>query len=164
MNKALLLTAITAVVAGFLSTDAQADPRIRPALSTIASTRIVGTINVPAPPTGELAGFACPNLYVSATSKDTIPPPPGGLFSTPKWTRGVAATGTYSSGKCSYSMVVPGNSEFYLNVSGNGSFACSYVATWVGPTGAAVGPISVQIGTSKTQNLDVTKVLCEYIN
>lgn len=158
------LSAVSALVAGIFTSDAHADPRIAPSVASLLATRITGTFTVPAVQTGALANFACSNIHITATSKETIPPPPGGLFSTPKWTRSVAATGTYSSGKCSYSLSVPSGSEFYLSTGSGGSFACNYVGVWLGPTGAAIGPYSVALGMTRTQNFEVTRVTCEFIN
>lgn len=167
MKKVLALTVMSVLFAGVIATHAGADvPRTsRPTSAVLQATKITGTFTVPAPPTGELAGFACSNIYVSATSKDTLPSTGDmNLNPTPKWSRGVAATGTYSSGHCSYSIVVPANSAFYLNTGTSGTFACSYVSAWLGPTGAALGPITVPLSTTKTQNFAVTHVVCEFIN
>lgn len=179
MKKLLSLLAPAALVAIVGVTDqAQADtpaPVVRPVspIGTVAvnpngpirffATTVKGTITVPQVQDAALKGFDCANIIVSATSKDTNPPPPGGLFAQPKWTRSVAATGNYASGQCSYSMPVPGGSAFFLNANGHGSFHCDVVATWIGPNGAQVGPITVPFGTTKVENFSISKVLCEII-
>ncbi len=169
MKKIIALTAMSASLAGVIATHAGADvPRTgataaKGTIAQVLGTKIAGTFTVPTSLSSELAGFACSNIYIGATSKDTIPPPPGSTFATPKWTRGAAATGTYSSGKCSYSFTVPSNSPFYLNTGVSGNFLCGYMQAWIGTTGAAIGPISVPLGTTKTQNFAVTKVVCDWV-
>ena len=76
-----------------------------------------GTIKVPVgAATGQLAGLTCADITVTATSQDQKPPPPGGLFSSPKWQHSVHATGTWSSGSCTYAVtVVPGIGSSGLN-------------------------------------------------
>ncbi len=166
MKKALTLAAMATFLPSTIASHADAGnpPRSRPDLSQFMLTQVAGTFTVPAPPTGELTGFACSNIQITATSKDSNPPPSPNAFASPKWTRTTTAKGTYASGSCSYSMVVPAGSAFYLSASGVGQYACHYIATWIGPTGTTVGPITVPLATTKTQNFAITKVSCEYIN
>lgn len=165
MKKILALTAPLALLATIASTDANAENVVLNPQVPIRffATVVKGTIAVPPAQTGALAGFGCGNIMVSATSQATNPPPPGGLFSSPKWTRSVAATGNYASGQCSYSMYVPGGSAFFLDAGGHGNFNCDVIPTYVGPTGAAIGPVTVPFATTKIENFGITKVLCEVI-
>jgi hypothetical protein len=78
-----------------------------PVVAGLIVPNMTGTITVtPATPAAPLQGFACSDLVVYATSHAGTPPAPGVPF-TPKWTRHVHASGTWSSGTCSYSLFVP---------------------------------------------------------
>jgi hypothetical protein len=159
MKKLLALAAPAALLAAVVASDANAEIPVRPVMPPIRffATTVQGSFTVPANP--GLPNFGCGNITVTATSKDTYTPP-GALFATPKWTRHVVASGNYAAGSCSYSMAVPGNSAFYLDASGGGSYACDVIETWVGPSGAAVGPYSVAFGGSATENFAITRVQC----
>jgi hypothetical protein len=162
--KKVLAFALPLAVLASVGPDASADLGVvNPQILRFFSTTVKGTISVPGAPGGPLNGFACGNITVNATSKDMKPPAPGSIFSSPKWTRSATATGNYASGTCSYSLAVPGGSAFYLDAGGHGNFACDVVETWVGPQGAAIGPISVPLGTAKQENFTITKVVCEII-
>lgn len=165
MKKLLGIMFAAALTTGAVASDVTAQTYTgSPTVLQYVNTKVAGTINVPAPPGGALSGFACGNLAVTATSKDHHPVKPGQTFSAPKWTRTVKATGTYSSGKCSYSIGVPSKSDFFITANGEGNYACHYVATWIGSQGAAIGPIQVPLGTTRTQNFTISKVSCEFIH
>jgi hypothetical protein len=132
------------------------------------STRIRGTITVPATFSGshangevELgdAGFDCEHIVIRANSRELGPYP----FPQPVWTRSVHATGDYDSGHCSYSLSVPGNSEFKLvgeAPDDDNEFDCDVVQVTVGSTPAWQ---SVAIFTTKTDNLSVSAITCVVI-
>lgn len=172
MKKSIAVVGLSAIVASIVAADADAGPGTSTGSSanrgvtrqSVLATKIVGKITVPAPPTGELAGFACSNIIVTATSKEHLPPPGPNAFTVPKWERSIQATGTYSSGFCNYSLVVPGNSAFYLTAGGSGNFACHYIGTYIAPSGAGLGPITVAHLSSKTQDFSITAPFCGYIN
>ncbi len=165
MKKLMAVVAPAAILASIVATDAsdaQAEVPINPQIVRFFATTVHGTITVPAAPGAPLAGFNCGNMTIVATSKDTYTAP-GAIFASPKWTRHAAATGNWGSGSCSYSLNVPGGSAFFLNASGQGSFGCDVIETWVGPTGAAVGPITVPFATSKVESFGISRVTCEVI-
>ena len=162
MKKLLALTPVAALFTFVATSDVNA--QINPSVLQHLRTKVAGTIAVPAPPTGNLAGFGCGNITMTATSKEYLAPPPGGIFGAPKWTRSAVATGTYGSGSCSYSIPVPHNSDFYLTASGSGNFTCHVVSTWLGAQGYPVGPIKAPLAGTKTQNLSISKVSCDFIH
>jgi hypothetical protein len=123
----------------------------------IFATRVEGTITLPAQ-TGKLEKFTCANITVIATSKALLPHYPN-EFGAPKWVRTTKAK--MIAGKCSYSIVVPPSSEFYVTAAGHGrGFACTSIDVWLTPTGAALGPIAVPFGGTKRLDLVVEKVTC----
>jgi hypothetical protein len=122
-------------------------------VSKILATRVTGKIALPAQ-SGKLKRFACANVTVVATSKDLLPHGPN-EFGQPKWVQTGKATG-----RCTYSIIVPPNSLFYLTAGGHGPFACTSIDVYITPTGAALGPIHVGLGKTRTVNLSVKKVTC----
>jgi hypothetical protein len=182
-----MLAAALCLSLGFLaiSNDAAADntspapqqapqqvQRVQPGGFVITS--IKGDITVPAPPTftssgyGDaktMSGIKCSNLVVVATSVAKKPRPAGyeGFWMDPPvWTRNIAATGTWSSGHCSYSVgVVPG-SAFTLSASVPpvAPFKCTDTNV---STGGLPASEVVPSGTSKTENFAVTKVNCNVV-
>jgi len=69
------------------------------------------------------------------------------------------------AGKCSYSIVVPPSSAFYVTAAGHGrEFACTSIDVWLTPTGAALGPIAVPFGTESRLDLRVNKVTCNMLS
>ena len=177
MKKTLLIApALVLSIAIFGQSDASADtvvstlPTARvvaPANYQFKVTTIKGELTVPKEFSGSgygnassLANFQCSNLVVIANSKETKPRPAGytGFWMDPPvWTRSVNATGTWASGKCNYSMSVPGGKEFNLTAGTNGDFNCSVVQVSVTNTPAWQ---SVPFGTTKVDNITVTKVDC----
>jgi hypothetical protein len=99
---------------------------------------------------------------VSATSQATNPPPPGGLFSSPKWTHSAHATGNLASGTCAYSIVVPPNQSFAVSVGGaaNATNVKCYLLG-IGATPAQAGWFKVPLGATKEQDFTLTTALCE---
>lgn len=138
---------------------ANADSTVRPTASPsptafpqFAFTTVKGAIKVGAVPvpTGALAGWNCDDLVVSAESKEQVPPAPGNLFSTPKWSRSVKATGNWASGTCSFSINVVPNSAFFVTV---GPASKDYPCDYIGGLGLAPSSsplITVPKGTSKS--------------
>lgn len=109
------------------------------------------------------AGFGCGNLVIVANSKATKPRPPNfsGLWiDQPVWSHSVQATGTWSSGKCSYSLPVAGDQEFSLTAGTSGNFGCTSIDVTVTNTPAWQ---SVPKGTTKTDNITVSRVTCTVI-
>ena len=137
-------------------------------------TSIKGDIAVPAPTTftssgyGDaktMSGIKCSNLIVVATSVAKKPRPAGyeGFWvDPPVWTKDVAATGTWSSGHCSYSLGVVPAAGFTLSASVPpvAPFKCSNTNV---STGGLPASEIVPAGTSKTENFAVTKVNCNVI-
>lgn len=116
-------------------------------------TTVRGNIKVagiPAPSSGPLAGWGCDDLSVSVESKEQVPPAPGNLFPTPKWSKGAKATGNWASGTCSFTIAVPPNSQFYVRVGANAKdYPCDYIGgLFVSPSSSPV--MSVPKGTSKS--------------
>lgn len=131
-------------------------------LSTVKGVIKTGQAPLPGAP---LTGFNCDDLYVSATSKEQVPPAPGNLFSTPKWTRGAKATGSWASGQCTFTVIVPPNTEFYVQVSpSNKDYPCDYI-TGMTITPGASPMMSVPKGQSKNTPDFVAqgKPACGYI-
>ena len=123
-------------------------------VAKILATRVAGKITLPKQ-SGKLAGFACANVTVVATSKDLRPHAPN-EFSQPKWMR--TGKARMINGQCTYSINVPPSSAFYLSAGGQGRFACTSIG--VSLTGS-LGPMAVPFGTTRTANLVVAKVTCE---
>ncbi len=129
-------------------------------LAKILATRITGTIVLPKQ-SGKLAGFACANITVVATSKDLLPHDPN-QFGQPKWVR--TGKAKMIGGQCRYSINVPPSSAFYLTAGGHGrGFACTSIDVFLTPTGAALGPVSVPLGIKRTFDLVVKKVTCNML-
>jgi len=156
MKKLLALALPALVAAAVLPNDASADVSLTPVgpPSKFFVTNVSGTITVPGAQTGPLAGFGCSNIVVHATSKDHYP----GFLGAPKWTRSAHATGTYSSGHCSYGIPVISGSEFFLTLSGWGNFQCQMVLTSTTPPG--FGPETVAQGATRTENFKVNSFEC----
>jgi hypothetical protein len=102
----------------------------------------------------------CDALEVVVSSKEQTPPPAGytGLwFGQPKWTRHATATGTWSSGSCTYTVKVVSNSEFNVVVSSPAECDGWYAATTVPPQ---AGPFKVAKGDTKEQNFTLSSLVC----
>ena len=123
-------------------------------VAKILATRVAGKITLPKQ-SGKLAGFACANVTVVATSKDLLPHAPN-EFSQPKWVR--TGKARMIAGQCTYSINVPPNSAFYLTAGGQGRFACTFIGVLLTDF---LGPMAVPFGTTRTANLVVAKVTCE---
>ncbi len=127
---------------------------------TTADTGIKGTIKVPAPATsGPFVGFGCANLVVNANSKAKTGP----LSSKPVWTRSQKATGTYSSGTCSYTLVVPASPHEFTMAVGVSFIpkAPQHCALSVAVAKGLGGLWTVPQNTWKTNNFSVTSLVCE---
>ena len=72
----------------------------------------------------------------------------------------VHASGTWSSGKCSYYLPIPHDASFRLSAGSSGSFDCTQIS--IDMNGMPAWQ-SVPKGTVKTDNLTVTKVTCTVI-
>lgn len=110
-----------------------------------------------------LKNFNCSNLVITATSTEMKPKPPGqtGFWPpTPMWTKSANATGSWSSGKCNYTIVVPADKPFRLVGGTSGSFSCSNIDVFVTDTPSSQ---TVPKSTTKTDDLTVTKVNCNVI-
>lgn len=181
MNKLNLLVASALVAAVGIVTqsgDAQAQaPAPQPSVQSrpvigaqptpvLSLTRVQGSINVAgAPlPAAPLTGWNCDDLAVSVTSKELNPPPPGGGFASPKWQKFGKASGTWTSGTCSYSVVVVANSEFTVNVSPSAKdYPCGYIQG-LNVTPGYSPAITVPSGQSKVQNFTATgTALCKHV-
>lgn len=171
--KKVLAPALVLALGAFIQTSAGAAP---PAPTTLPGspvvpgvaqrfqiTRVQGEITVPAAfstigwaSPAALNGFGCANLLVTATSKAQQPNTGGP--SIPEWTRSASATGTWASGKCSYTLVVPPASDFNLHTGPIGTdWACDNILISGGTTPfQSVTPK----GATKTQNLAIAKVTC----
>jgi hypothetical protein len=124
----------------------------------IFATRLKGTISPLRPQTGKLEKFTSANITVIATSKELVPHAPN-EFGAPKWVRTAKAKSI--GAQCTYSIVVPPGKNFYATASGHGrGFACTSIEVWLTPTGAAIGPIAIPLGATKTLDLRVSKVKC----
>ena len=180
MLKKLIASAfILSIIALGHVSDANADGSTPPKVSVspavlnqqvakLLMTRIQGDIAVPSTfgqsgygSASSLANFQCSNLVIIATSKDQKPKPPNvDFWDSPVWTRSVQATGNWSSGHCSYSMVVPGDSQFKLSPGDIGSFNCAPII--IGMTNTPAWQ-SVPKGTAKVDNLTITNVTCNIV-
>jgi len=126
-------------------------------------TWVKGNIKVPTNVlVGPLAGLTCADINVSATSQETNPPPPGGLFSSPKWVHHVHAAGNWASGTCTYAMTVPPNSSFAVSLGGTApnttTLKCYYIP--IGATPGQAGWFKVPVGGTKEQDFTVNFVQC----
>lgn len=167
--KALPLTLVTAGLVALLgSSDASADNKVvlSPAAGQIvlqmppgwSPTVVKGTIKTPGGTPTSPAGFGCGDLSVTASSKEMVQPPPNPdgspAFAYPKWERHVNATGQWSSGECKYTLFVPPNSAFYLNLSWGNHGACDYVSGITASPGYT-GPFTLPKGGSKVQDYTI---------
>jgi hypothetical protein len=175
MKKISALFASVCVLATFVASNASADnkpvnPAVNPAVVATATifvnyTWVKGTIKVPtAAAVGNLAGLTCADIHVSAVSQEQNPPPPGGLFQSPKWSHTVAATGSWASGTCSYALtVVPGH-NFAVSAGGTGpGTAANALKCYILPistTPAQAGWFKLALGATKEQDFTVTNVNC----
>jgi hypothetical protein len=134
-------------------------------------TTIKGEISVPAqfssgnygngPVSLGQAGFGCSNIVVVANSKETKPKPPNAgdfYFPVPVWTKSVQATGNFASGKCNYSLAVPGDQQFGLVAGTTGQFNCDSIMMGFGNTTPTWQ--TVPKGTIKTDNLSISAITC----
>jgi hypothetical protein len=181
MKKAIFSVLVASVVAVAVSDQAEAQvtaqtaqiTQVKPgALKAFAFTTIKGDITVPAPSTftgsgygtpAMIANFQCSNLIISASSKEMKPRPAnytGFWIDQPVWVHSAVATGTWSSGKCSYSINVPGGKEFQLVAGHQGGFSCSTIDIFVTNTPAWQ---SVPSGTTKVDNLGLKPLNCNVI-
>lgn len=106
-------------------------------------------------------GFGCSNIVVTANSKETKPKPPNaGDFYMPQpvWTKSATATGNYASGKCSYSLAVPGDQQFGLVAGTAGQFSCDQIMLGFG--GSTPQWQTVPKGTTKIDNLNISAITC----
>lgn len=171
--KALLPCALlAALVASTASAETpSAPPVINPAAINpsvigvfVQWTWVKGTVHVPANlHTGQLAGMTCNDIMVSATSQAVKPPPPGGLFQSPKWTHSVHAQGNIASGACTYAIAVPPNQSFAVAV-GAGAPNTSAVKCYlleIGSTPSQAGWFAVPLGGTKEQDFTLTTAFCE---
>jgi len=176
MMKKILATAFVlglAVVTQAGDADAQGVPTVttagpaltaQPAIAKFIVTRITGEITVPAQFSSEgygsaasLNGFNCSNLVITAESTELVPVPPGQFGYQHVWTRSVHATGNWASGKCSYSLIVRPDSDFALVAGSSGEWACDYISM---PLAGTPNKQKVAKGTTKTDNMTLTKVAC----
>jgi hypothetical protein len=141
--------------------------QVSPTTLKLAGTIIKGEITVPAQFSGEnygqassLNGFQCSNLIITAQSKEMVPPTNGGFSVTHVWTRSTQATGTWSSGKCSYTLFVKPDSEFGLVAGASGNWNCDVVSMPLANTPTFQ---KVARGTTKVDNFTITKVACVVI-
>jgi hypothetical protein len=148
--------------------DAQGTIAVSPtALRAFVATKIQGEITVPKEFTGEnygqassLNGFNCSNIVITAESTEMVQPTNGGFATQHVWSRSTTATGQYQSGKCSYSLYVRPNSNFGLVAGANGTWNCDVVSMPLANTPSAQ---QVPKGTTKTDNITITKVACVVI-
>jgi hypothetical protein len=160
MKHSLALGAL-ALVVGFAASNASADTVASAQIVRLLSTKVIGTITMPAPPAGTLANFQCSDVVVGAFSNEFTNPAPGDLMGTYKWTRVVKATGTISTGKCTYSMRIPPNSPFTIQLNGDlGNYNCHFI----GLNHAPSGTITVPLASTKTKNFTVTGYNCGFLN
>jgi len=146
------LAPLTLMAAVCASGDAGANQPLTPInVPIFFGTIVTGTVTVPGAQSGPLAGLDnCNQVVIGATSTKL-----NGFV--PQWTRTTNATGTYSTGKCTYSMYVPGNSAFVLSANGHGNVIPGFTT----PTN--VGPITVPALTTKTVDFKIDSFQCEVI-
>jgi hypothetical protein len=128
-------------------------------VAKIFATWVTGKITLPAQ-SGKLKRFACANITIVATSKDLLPHDPN-EFGQPRWVR--TGKARMINRQCTYSINVPPNSAFYLTAGGHGRFACTSIGVSLTRAGAALGPMSVPFGITRTVNLVVEKVTCNML-
>jgi hypothetical protein len=149
-------------------------PTVQAAPKTPLKTVIKGDITVPStfsssgqgngPVSLGQGGFGCSNIVITANSKEKQPKPPGttGFYvEQPVWSRTVNATGTYSSGKCSYSLSVPGDKEFGLYAGTSGDFPLCQAIT-VAISNSTPTWQTVPRFTTKVDNLTAAYIDCWY--
>jgi hypothetical protein len=123
---------------------------------------VKGTIKVPAALAAKIPGLECGNITLMAYSQDQKVNVPGQIFTVSKWTHYATATGTWSSGVCSYSLNVVPNSNYALNIDGSvipsGGPQCFMVSILATPQ--QVGYSKVAAGTVKEQDFTVTDAGC----
>jgi len=173
MNKisSLVLAASFLAAVSLLGPErAQADARVvvttMPKFQLTAVKGAIKVAGIPAPSSGPLAGWNCDDLYVAVESKEQVPPAPGNLFPTPKWSKGGKATGNWASGTCTFQLGVVPNSAFYVRVGANGKdYPCDYIGgLFVSPSSSPL--ITVPKGTVKSTP-DFTASggpACQFIN
>lgn len=182
MMKKILSAAFVASLALIGHVSEAAPPA--PAVSTVRTpvtpiphftfTTIKGEIKVPAtfsssgygngPVALGQGGFGCSNIVVIANSKELKPRPAnydGFWIDQPVWTRSVQASGNYSSGKCSYNLVVPGDAQFKLVAGTSGNFNCNSIMLDFGSSTPSWQ--SVPKGTSKVDDLSINSITCNII-
>jgi hypothetical protein len=175
MKKILIASALCFSSIALFGTTADAD--VRPVLPVLVKppagwifkqTYVKGDITVPPVSAveyhnyatqGSLNNLQCSNITVIATSKE-IKPGTAGNFGggVPLWTKQVQATGTYSSGKCSYSMTITAGKEFYLSAGTSGDLPC--LVQFVSDPSPVM---TVPFGTTKVENLSIGTVMCTVI-
>lgn len=161
---------LAALVASTSSAEVPAQPinpiAINPATlgQFVQWTWVKGNVKVPASiPTGALSGLTCNDIIVSATSQAVKPPPPGGLFQSPKWTHSAHATGSIASGTCAYAIAVPPNQNFAVSI-GGGAVNASAVKCYlleIGASPSQAGWFAVPLGGTREQDFTLTTAWCE---
>jgi hypothetical protein len=169
-TSALIIFAGVVALSTLVPTNADAQVQVTPTTPTspVVVTAMKGTIKVPAvAASGPFVGFGCANLVVRADSKAMTTAPPGATFFVPQpvWSRYHNATGTYASGACSYTLIVPASPhEFTMAV------GVSFIPTAPqhcdiedAPATGLGGYWTVPKGTTKTNNFVVTELRCQVI-
>jgi hypothetical protein len=173
ISALIAVAVVTCIGVSMQSGDAQAQLQVKPGVATSPAAQtlrpfvapvVKGTIKVPAAAaTGNLAALSCSDIIVVATSQESNPPPAGGLFTSPKWTTHVAATGSWASGSCSYSLRVHANSNFAVSAGGggvgNGGTSCYLVLIDIAP--AQAGWFKLPLSGSKVQDFTANSVNCD---
>jgi hypothetical protein len=117
----------------------------------ILTTKATGNINVTIP--NQLQGLQCSDITLVASSVEMLPPPPGGFATQHKWTR-IAHLSGNNLNSCSYTVYVPGNSQFNFSLGADSTQACMLVGGYPTPNGYE--KYSVPTNTSKTINFSAT--------
>jgi hypothetical protein len=139
---------------------------LRAPVAAFVITEVKGDLAVPKPlvrnyaPPNAMDGFGCQNIVVTASSKAQKPKPPGytGFWiSQPMWTQTSHATGTFSSGHCSYAVGVRPGDAFNLSIGPSGSFQCTYLLMALAND---PGYLTVPKGTVKSVNLAAGMIEC----
>jgi len=103
----------------------------------------------PIPPT-----WKCDYIVVQAISREQVGSGGSGVsLKSPKWQRQAKATGSWSSGSCSYSVKVEANSFFHVQL--QTAIGCNVTSTPKEATG-----IKVAAGATKSQNFKVDAMDC----